>query len=41
MAIDKSFVAKKPLTRVTLTEPGRAAFIRYLDAMARLVNPST
>jgi DNA-binding MarR family transcriptional regulator len=39
VAIDKSFVAKKPLTRVTLTEAGRAAFIRYLDAMARLVNP--
>jgi DNA-binding MarR family transcriptional regulator len=39
VTIDKSFVAKKPLTRVTLTEPGRAAFIRYLDAMARLVNP--
>jgi DNA-binding MarR family transcriptional regulator len=41
VTIDKSFVAKKPLTRVTLTEPGRAAFIRYLDAMARLVNPQT
>jgi DNA-binding MarR family transcriptional regulator len=40
VAIDKSFVGKKPLTTVTLTEPGRAAFIRYLDAMARLVNPS-
>lgn len=39
VAIDKSFVAKKPLTRVALTEPGRAAFIRYLDAMAKLVNP--
>ena len=39
VAIDKSFVAKKPLTTVTLTEPGRAAFIGYLDAMARLVNP--
>jgi DNA-binding MarR family transcriptional regulator len=41
VAIDKSFVAKKPLTRVTLTEPGRAAFVRYLDAMARLVSPQT
>ena len=40
VAIDKSFVGKKPLTCVTLTEPGRAAFIGYLDAMARLVNPN-
>lgn len=40
IAIDKSFVGKKPLTRVRLTEPGRTAFLAYLDAMARLVNPS-
>jgi DNA-binding MarR family transcriptional regulator len=39
VAIDKSFVGRKPLTRVSLTEPGRTAFIRYLDAMAKLVNP--
>ena len=38
VAIDKSFVARKPLTTITLTDPGRAAFIQYLDAMARLVN---
>jgi DNA-binding MarR family transcriptional regulator len=37
--IDKSFVGRKPLTRVSLTESGRTAFIRYLDAMAKLVNP--
>jgi DNA-binding MarR family transcriptional regulator len=37
--IDKSFVGRKPLTRVSLTEAGRTAFIRYLDAMAKLVNP--
>lgn len=37
VAIDKSFVGKKPLTRVGLTDAGRAAFIRYLDAMAKLV----
>jgi DNA-binding MarR family transcriptional regulator len=41
VAIDKSFVGKKPLTTVTLTEGGRAAFIRYLDAMSRLVNPQS
>ena len=37
--IDKRFVGRKPLTRVSLTEAGRTAFIRYLDAMAKLVNP--
>ena len=40
VAIDKSFVGRKPLTQVRLTEAGRAAFIRYLDAMAKLVNPN-
>ena len=38
VAVDKSFAGRKPLTRVSLTEAGRSAFIRYLDAMARLVN---
>jgi DNA-binding MarR family transcriptional regulator len=41
VAIEKRFVGKKPLTTVALSEEGRAAFIRYLDAMARLVNPTT
>jgi DNA-binding MarR family transcriptional regulator len=41
VAIEKRFVGKKPLTAVALTEAGRTAFIRYLDAMARLVNPAT
>lgn len=40
VAIDKSFVGKKPLTSVSLTGPGREAFIAYLDAMAKLVNPN-
>ena len=40
VAIEKSFVGKKPLTRVVLTEAGRTAFVTYLDAMARLVNPA-
>jgi DNA-binding MarR family transcriptional regulator len=40
VAIDKSFAGKKPLTQVSLTTPGRAAFIAYLDAMAKLVNPN-
>jgi DNA-binding HxlR family transcriptional regulator len=41
VAIDKAFVGKKPQTTVSLTETGRGAFIRYLDTMARLVNPSS
>lgn len=38
VAIAKSFQGKKPLTQIQLTEAGRKAFIRYLDAMAKLVN---
>jgi len=38
VAVDKSFVGRKPLTRITITPDGRAAFVRYLDAMAKLVN---
>lgn len=41
VTIDKTFVGKKPLTRVTLTDKGRSAFVNYLDAMARLVNPNS
>jgi DNA-binding HxlR family transcriptional regulator len=41
VAIEKTFVGKKPHTAIALTEAGRAAFIRYLDAMAALVNPQT
>lgn len=37
VAIDKSFVGRKPLTRVRLTGPGRTAFLGYLDALSRLV----
>jgi DNA-binding MarR family transcriptional regulator len=37
VAVDKSFVNRKPLTRVCLTDEGRAAFLKYLDAMGRLV----
>lgn len=38
VAVDKSFVGKKPLTRVKLTDVGRKAFVAYLDAIGRLVN---
>jgi DNA-binding MarR family transcriptional regulator len=37
VAVDKSFVGRKPLTRLRLTPEGRAAFGRYLKAMSRLV----
>lgn len=37
VAIDKSFVGRKPLTRVALNESGRVAFGGYLDAIAKLV----
>lgn len=40
VAIDKSFVGRKPLTRVSLTDAGRAAFVKYLEAMSRLVGPA-
>jgi DNA-binding MarR family transcriptional regulator len=37
VVIDKSFVGRKPLTRVRLTEAGRGAFATYLKAMGQLV----
>jgi DNA-binding MarR family transcriptional regulator len=38
VAVDKSFVGRKPLTRIRLTSEGRTAFVGYLDAMSRLVS---
>jgi len=37
VAIDKSFVANKPLTRVSITREGRQAFSTYLDALGSLI----
>jgi DNA-binding MarR family transcriptional regulator len=37
IAIDKSFLDRKPLTRARLTPAGRAAFGDYLEAIGRLV----
>lgn len=37
VSVDKSFVGRKPLTRLTITPAGRTAFVGYLDAMAKLV----
>ena len=37
VAIDKSFLGRKPLTRARMTETGRAAFAAYLEAIGKLV----
>jgi DNA-binding MarR family transcriptional regulator len=37
VSIDKSFVDRKPLTRVRVTPEGRKAFAAYLEAIAKLV----
>ena len=38
VAIEKSFLGRKPLTRIRITPPGRKAFATYLKAMSRLVD---
>ena len=35
----KSFQGRKPLTQARMTEPGRNAFLAYLDAMSGLRGP--
>jgi len=37
VAIDKSFVNNKPLTRVSITPAGRGAFAAYLEAIGALI----
>jgi DNA-binding MarR family transcriptional regulator len=37
VAIDKSFLDRKPLTRARITPAGRKAFTAYLDAISKLV----
>jgi len=37
VAIEKTFVARKPLTRIRITPAGRRAFTAYLAAMGRLI----
>ncbi len=37
IAIEKSFVKNKPLTRVSITDDGRKAFSLYLDALGSLI----
>ena len=38
IAIEKSFLGRKPLTRARITPKGRRAFAAYLDAMAKLID---
>jgi DNA-binding MarR family transcriptional regulator len=35
---DKSFVGKKPLTTVSITEAGRSAYERWLQIIGKLLN---
>lgn len=35
--IVKSFAGRKPLTRISMTDKGRAAFVAYLDAIEKLL----
>lgn len=37
VSIDKSFLDRKPLTRVRMTDAGRTAFAAYLEAIGKLV----
>ena len=37
IAIEKSFVRRRPLTRARITSAGRHAFAAYLDAMGKLI----
>ena len=37
VAIDKSFLDRKPLTRIRMTPKGRKAFADYVEALATLV----
>jgi DNA-binding MarR family transcriptional regulator len=38
VTVTKSFRARKPLTEVALTEPGRKAFAEYLHALRKLMS---
>jgi DNA-binding MarR family transcriptional regulator len=37
VGVEKSFVDRKPLTRISITAAGRKAFSAYLDAIGKLV----
>ena len=37
ITIEKSFLARKPLTRARITAAGRKAFAQYLEAISKLI----
>lgn len=39
VAIEKSFVDRKPMTRASLTDTGRTAWLTYLDQLKSLIQP--
>jgi len=39
LRVDKSFVARRPQTMLTLSEAGRAALLDYLDHLKGLIDP--
>lgn len=41
VAIEKSFLDRKPLTRVRITNEGRKAFKAYVDAIASLLGQTS
>lgn len=40
IVVDKTFQGRRPLTRASLTDHGRSAFIAYLDALSVLTGRS-
>lgn len=40
VAIEKSFLGRKPRTRARITPAGREAFARYLEALGKLIGQS-
>jgi DNA-binding MarR family transcriptional regulator len=41
VTIEKGFLGRKPRTQVRITEAGRAAFARYLEALSRIIGPQS
>ncbi len=37
VTVEKAFAGRKPLTRIHITPAGQDAFVRYLDAIGKLV----
>ena len=41
VGIEKTYADRKPLTRISLTDKGRDAFLSYLEAMGRLADETS